>query len=48
MCFVYYYLPDSTRDVLEMLEAHLTPLGPIYGPVMEFFGASVDYLLFRT
>lgn len=46
--FVCYYLPDSTRVGFEMLEAHLIPLDPIYGPVMKFFGASVDYLLFRT
>lgn len=48
MFFVCYYLPDSTRAGFEMLEAHLIPLVPIYGPVMEFFGASVAYLLFRT
>lgn len=46
--FCLLFLPDSTRAGFEMLEAHLIPLVPIYGPVMEFFGASVAYLLFRT
>lgn len=47
MFFVCYYLPDSTRVGFEMVEGHLIPLVPICGPVTEFSGAFVDYLMFR-